>query len=44
VWLAEDDEYVPEAWRSAQRDKSAGEWRQKGNEAYAAGNYRRAIT
>ncbi len=43
VWLAEDDENVPEPWRAAPGDKTAAQWRQEGNAAYAASNYRRAI-
>jgi hypothetical protein len=42
VWLADDDERVPSAWRVGQPNKTADDFRQEGNFAFRSGNYRLA--
>jgi hypothetical protein len=45
VWLAPDDEHIPASWRDVTyvNAKDAHAFRQEGNLAFKAGNYRQAI-
>jgi hypothetical protein len=45
VWLAVDDERIPDAWRASvsDHDKEAEQWKEEGNIAFKAGNSREAV-